>query len=110
MQIVNEYKKEETKPKIMLGYFGNLRLLGYEKLEDENNELWTAILMYDGKLERKLLKFEKRYDAYLPYKTIQIIVENTSCGDIYITDFKPLLNHSMLETLPQELLKFIKNI
>ena len=93
-----------------IGYFGQTRLLGFEFIEDNNRELWVAKVVNNNIIEFKELKFIKTRDEFLPSKKIEIYILNTIHGDVKLTDFKAMQSHSILETIPKELITYVDNI
>lgn len=93
-----------------IGYFGQTRLLGFDFIENDNVELWVARVVSGDTIELKELKFIKTRDKYLPSKKIDIYITNTVNGDIKLTDFKALQSHSILESIPKELLNYVDTI
>lgn len=111
MQIVNNIEKPiDYSYKNMLGYFQSMRLINFEKVENEQEDLWVANLLYNNQLEKRKLKFIKNLDSFLPLKTIDIVIEDTSVGDVFLVDFKPVITHSILEIIPDDLISYVQKI
>lgn len=93
-----------------IAYCGNLKLLGFEKICQENINMWVALIKLKNITYYKTLKFIRYRDKTLPNVKYSIIIENTVLGDIDLVNFKPTATYSILEIIPQDLLEHLDNI